>query len=130
MDTKNLRQSVTFKAKPIDVYEALMDSRKHSKFTGSKARISREVGGKFSAYDNYCWGENLELKKNKKIVQTWRSYKWPEGHYSKATFSLNPVREGTRLSFYQSGIPSDEFESIKRGWIEHYWTPMKKMLEK
>jgi uncharacterized protein YndB with AHSA1/START domain len=30
---KTIRQSVTFEASPYDVYEALMDSKKHSRFT-------------------------------------------------------------------------------------------------
>jgi len=28
-----------------------MDSKKHSKFTGSKAKISREIGGKYSIFE-------------------------------------------------------------------------------
>jgi len=42
------RQSVIIKATPREVYEALMDSRKHSRFTGAKASISRKVGGRCS----------------------------------------------------------------------------------
>lgn len=129
MKTKTLRQTATFKAKPQQVYEALMESKKHSKFSGTRANISRVVGGKFNAFDNYLEGTNLELEKNKKIVQAWRTVSWPAGHYSRATFSLAAVKGGTRLSFYQSGIPAPNFESIKKGWIEHYWQPMRKMLE-
>jgi uncharacterized protein YndB with AHSA1/START domain len=58
---KTIQQSVTLKVSPHEVYEALMDSRKHSKFTGEEASISREVGGKFSAYGDYITGVNLEL---------------------------------------------------------------------
>ena len=50
MKTKTIKQSVTFKASPHVVYEALMDSEKHSEFTDSEANISREVDGKFSVY--------------------------------------------------------------------------------
>jgi hypothetical protein len=49
MKTVTIRQSATFKTSPHEVYEALMDSRKHSKFTDSKASISRRIGGKFTA---------------------------------------------------------------------------------
>lgn len=41
MKTKSIKQIVTFKAPPEAVYEALMDFRKHSKFTGAPAKISR-----------------------------------------------------------------------------------------
>ncbi len=47
--TRTIEQTVTFKASPHEVYESLMDSAKHSKFTGAKASISREVGGAFTA---------------------------------------------------------------------------------
>jgi len=33
--------------------------KKHSKFTGDKATISRKIVGKFSAFDGYSEGTNL-----------------------------------------------------------------------
>jgi activator of HSP90 ATPase len=128
--SKTIRQSVTFKATPHQVYEALMDSRKHTKFTGDAASVSRKVGGKITAYGGYITGKNVELVQDVKIVQTWHAADWPEGHESKVTFSLKPVEGGTRLAFTHTGVPDDQVESIKQGWIEHYWTPMKAMLEK
>jgi activator of HSP90 ATPase len=125
---KTIRQTATFKAAPEVVYEMLMDSRRHAKFTGDKARISREVGGKIMAYDGYIDGLNLEIVPNRKIVQSWRGSDWPEGHYSKATFALAKVKGGTRLTFTQSGIPEDQVEPIKEGWKEHYWDKMKALL--
>ena len=129
MKTKTIRQSVTIKANPHEVYDALMDSRKHSKFTDGKASISRKVGGKFTAYDGYIEGVNLELVPDRKIVQSWRGSDWPEGHYSKATFSLKQVEGGTRLSFTQTGVPDEQYDSISQGWHDFYWKPMKDMLE-
>ena len=129
MKTKTIRQTVTFKASPHEVYEALMDSKKHARFTGAAASISREVGGKFTAYDGSLQGENLELVPDAKIVQTWRSDDWPEGHYSRATFSLAKVEGGTRLTFTQTGVPEDFYEDVKQGWIDYYWEPMKRLLE-
>ena len=107
METRTIKQSVTIKASPHDVYEALMDSKKHAKFTGGKATISRKVGGKFSAFDGYAEGVNLELVPDKKIVQSWRASDWPEGHYSKATFALKAVAGGTKLTFTQTGVPEE-----------------------
>jgi activator of HSP90 ATPase len=129
MKTKSIRQSVTFKAGPHAVYEALLDSRQHSKFTSSKVSMSRKVGGRFSVYDGGLSGTNLELVKDKKIVQSWRANDWPEGHYSKAAFALAKVAGGTRLTFTQSGVPLDHYEGIKQGWHDYYWKPMKAMLE-
>jgi len=126
---KTPRQTVTFKAPPIVIFEMLMDSRRHAKFTGAKARISRKIGGRIMAYDGYIDGLNLEIVPNRKIVQSWRGSDWPKGHYSKATFALAKVKGGTRLTLIQSGVPDDQVEPIKEGWKEHYWDKMKALLE-
>jgi activator of HSP90 ATPase len=128
--SKIIRQSATFRASPHDVYETLLDSRKHSKFTGSKANISRKVGGKFTAHGGYIKGTNLELVPNKKIVQSWRGNSWRKDQLSKATFALKKVKGGTRLTFTQSGVPNKHYKSIKQGWITFYWNPMKAVLNK
>ncbi len=86
-----IRQSVTFKATPHEIYEALMDSRKHARFTHDKATISRKVGGAFSAYGGYITGTNLELVPDKKIVQAWHGSDWPEGYMSRVTFKLTRI---------------------------------------
>jgi len=130
MKTKTIRQSVTFKASPHAVYETLMDSRKHARFTGAKAKISRKVNGGFTTYDGYIEGVHLDLVPDKKIVQSWRGSDWPEGHFSKATFSLEKVKNGARLIFTQSGVPVEHFHGINQGWRDYYWRPMKEMLEK
>jgi activator of HSP90 ATPase len=130
MKTKTIRQSATFKASPHDVYEILMDSKKHTKFTGEKTSISRKIGGKFTAYAGYIEGVNLDLVPGKKIVQSWRGSDWPEGHYSKVTFSLKKVKPGTQLTFRQSGVPQEYYKDISQGWRDFYWKPMREMLEK
>jgi activator of HSP90 ATPase len=125
-----IRQVVTFKASPHAVYEALMDSKKHSAFTGDKAVISRQVGGVFEAGDGYISGTNLELVPDQKIVQAWRGSDFPEGAVSKATFTLKGVEGGTRLTFTHSGVPEELFDSIKGGWVEFYWEPLAAWLDK
>ena len=130
MKLKNLKQSVVIKTTPEEIYNALMDSKKHSAFTGDTAKISKSVGGKFSAYSGYITGKNIELVPGKKIVQSWHSSDWEEGVFSKVTFLLRPGKNSTKLGFTQTGIPSDDYENVKQGWIDYYWEPMKKMLKK
>ena len=130
MITKTIRQSVTFNAKAHDVFEALMDSKKHAKFTDSPAKISRKVGGKFTAYGDYMEGENLEIIPDKKIVQSWRSNDLPKGVVTKTTYSFKQEKGKTKLTFTHSGVPEDQYEEFRKGWIDFYWTPMKAMLEK
>jgi activator of HSP90 ATPase len=129
MGTKTIKQSITFKASPHDIYEALMDAKKHAEFTGGKATISRKVGGKFTVFDGYATGVNKEMEQDKKIVQAWRADDWPEGVYSEVTFAFAKVADGTKLTFTQTGVPEDQYEDVSQGWKDYYWKPMKKMLE-
>jgi activator of HSP90 ATPase len=128
--SKTIRQTVTFKASPHDIYESLIDEKKHAQFTGAKVKLNRKTGGKFSIWDGEISGENLELVPDKKIVQTWRYSDWPAGEFSTATFSLEAVDGGTRLTLNQSGVPDEAYEDIKQGWKDYYWIPLKKYLAK
>jgi len=127
--SKAIKQTVTIKATPHAIYEALMDEKKHAVFTGGEAKISRKTNGKFTIYGGDIEGKNLELVPDRKIVQSWRYSDWTEGHYSKATFSLEPTEKGTRLTFTQTDVPDDKYEDIKQGWKDYYWGPMKEMLK-
>jgi len=40
--------------------------------------------------------------------------------------SLARARGGTRITFRQSGVPATQFRSVKQGWIDFYWKPLKK----
>ena len=130
MKTKTIHQTVTFKATSHDIYETLMDSKKHSQLTGSKAQISKKVGAKFSIYEGEIQGVNLELVPDRKIVQSWRYSDWPEGHYSKATFLLEESKGVTKLTFTQTEVPEELYQDVAQGWRDYYWQPMKEMLEK
>lgn len=129
MKTQSIKQRLSLHASPREVYDSLMSSTKHSQFTGAPAKISRRVGGKFSAYDGYATGKNIELVKNKKIVQTWRASDWPEGIESELTIILTPTKTGCSILLTQKGVPTDQIDSIKQGWIDFYWHPMKEMFK-
>jgi len=124
-----IQQTVLFKASPHEVYEALMDSAKHAKFSGGKASISKRVNGKIMAYDGYITGKNVELIPDQKIVQEWRAVDWPAGFFSVVTFVFTPIPEGTRLDFRHANLPEGTEEEFTQGWIDNYWEPMKRLLE-
>ena len=130
MKTKTIRQTITLDASPHDVYEMLMDEKKHARFTGGAAQISRDVGGAFVTNSGYATGTTKELVQDTKIVQTWRASDWPDDHYSTLTITLSPVSTKTKLSFVQTGVPEDQFGEISQGWYDSDWDPLKKSLEK
>jgi activator of HSP90 ATPase len=129
-DTTTIRQTVTFNASPQDVYEMIMDSKKHESLSGEKASISRQVGGTFKAWGDHISGFNLALQPGRKIVQAWRAHDWWADHYSIATFDLHKVDGGTELRFTQIGVPPHRFDGHSRGWVETYWQPMQELFDK
>ncbi len=124
--TTTIKQTVLIPAKPEEVYDALMDGKKHSAFTGAKAVISNKIGGKFSTWGGYIFGKNLELERGKRIVQEWKTTEWPDYPPSIVEFRLKKKGEGTELSMVHSKVPAEQSDSYRRGWIDFYWEPMKK----
>ena len=127
MKTKTLQQTIGFKASPREVYDMLMNSKKHRSLSGEPAKISQKVGGKFTAWGSHITGFNLALIPGKKIVQAWRATGWSPDHYSIVTYDLEKVGDGTKLKFTQIGVPPNRYSGHYRGWIETYWTPMKEI---
>ena len=131
METKSIKQTVTFDAPAQKVYELIMDQKKHTAFTGSKVIMSKKLNGKFDVFDGYCRGYNIELIEGEKIVQAWHFQEegWPDDHYSICTFLFKPEGDKTQLTFTQHGVPEHKVEELKSGWKQFYWTPMKAFLK-
>lgn len=128
-DTTTIRQTIIFSTSPQEVYETIIDSRKHESLSGEKAIISKEVGGAFKAWGEHISGFNLALEPGQKIVQAWRAKDWWPDHYSVVTFDLRAVDGGTELRFTQIGVPPHRFDGHSRGWIENYWRPMQELFD-
>jgi len=127
MATKTIRQTVRFKVLPEQVYETLMNSRQHQALSGEPARISKRVGGKFTAWGPHISGFNLVLKPGRRIVQAWRAHDWPEDQYSIATFDIRKVKGGSELVFTQVGVPLHRYRGHSSGWRLYYWNPMREV---
>ena len=122
------------KASPQRVYEALLDAKQFSAFTGgAPAEIQQEEGGRFSCFGGMITGRNIELFPNQRIVQAWRVKIWPEGVYSIVTFELQAQGQGTRLTMEHKGFPEDmrahlNGEMPDGGWNRQYLEPLQKYL--
>jgi activator of HSP90 ATPase len=131
LKTKTIRQKVLIPAAPSEVYEAFIDAKKHSKFTGSKATIDPKVGGTFIAWDGYIMGKNLELQDGKRIVQEWVTTEWPEGYPpSRLELTFTKAKTGTEISMVHSAVPAEQADDVAQGWVEFYWEPLKKYFKK
>jgi activator of HSP90 ATPase len=131
MKTKSIKQTATFNASPEKIYNLIMDEKKHAAFTGSKATVSTKPDGKFTVFDGYCHGYNIELAEGRKIVQAWHFAEdgWPDDHFSICCFELEKSGNKTKLRFLQTGVPEHKVDSLKEGWKEFYWDAIKKYLK-
>ena len=121
-----IHQEIDLNATPQKVYEALLDSKQFTDFSGRTAEIDRNVGGAFSLFKGHIIGRNLELVPNQRIVQGWRVVTWPEGAYSIARFEFKPQGSGTRVVLDHVGFPEGLRDHLAQGWDENYWSLLKK----
>lgn len=119
-----LKESVP--GKPAEIYNAWLDSKGHSKMTGSPAKVSDKKGESFTAWDGYISGENVELVPNKKIVQHWRTTEFAEDDEDSLLEITFKEKNGeTEITIKHSNLPEHGMQ-YKQGWIDSYITPMRK----
>ena len=112
-------------AKPEQVYNAWLDSNLHSVMTGGEAVCSTKMGASFTAWDGYIEGTNLALVPNETIIQSWRTSEFSTNEEdSQIEITLTKVNEGTELALTHTNLPENG-EHYKKGWEDHYFTPMK-----
>ena len=109
---------------PRALYELYMDGEKHSIATGAPAKISAKEGSEYSAQSRYITGKNLQLIKDKLIVQSWRAQSWSADDID-STFIiyLGPQGSDTFLHAVHANLPDGAADSINSGWHKMYWEP-------
>ena len=116
---------------PPVVYEAWLNGPLHSAMTGAKATASAKEGGSFTAWDGYISGKNIELKKDVKIIQGWRTTEFAQSAPdSRLEITLKKTKSGTEISLDHSGIPDGQSKAYMKGWRDFYFKPMKKYFGK
>ena len=128
---ESIKISHVFPVSAKRLYDAWLNSREHSEFTGSRAEIKPQVGSEFSAWDGYITGSNLALQPYGRIVQSWRTTDFPRGAgNSKLEILFEKVNNGTKLIIIHTNIPDGQGKDYEKGWIKHYFKPMKKYFKK
>jgi activator of HSP90 ATPase len=123
--TETIECSTVLPASARQIYIAWLSSQGHSAMTGAKAVIDPAVEGRFTAWDGYIQGANLESKPHWRIVQSWRTTEFPEAAPdSHLEVRLESVDGGTYIRLIHTLIPDGQGESYRRGWEEYYFLPM------
>jgi activator of HSP90 ATPase len=124
--TEQIKLSANIPASPKQIYDAWLSRKEHSKMTGSKATTSIKVGGKFTAWDKYISGINLELIPGKRILQAWRTTEFSKDDLdSHLLIKFEEVKGGSKVTLIHSEIPKGQSASYKKGWSDFYLKPMK-----
>jgi len=119
--------SAVIPATAAEIYEAWLSTKGHTSMTGSPARVSGKVGGKFTAWDGYIRGQTLALEPDQRIVQAWRTSEFPDdAPDSHLEVSLEKTKGGTRVRIMHTDVPPGQANSYKQGWEDFYFKPMKK----
>jgi activator of HSP90 ATPase len=128
--TPTIQYSATFeKATPAKLYALFADSAKHTAATGMPAKISRKVGGNWTAFGKMLLGKNLVLIPNRMIVQTWRSSEWKKSDPDSILIvSFEKVTGGAKADLVHVGVPEYDHAGVTEGWIKYYWEPWKAYL--
>jgi activator of HSP90 ATPase len=126
MKTDSLKVSTVLPAAPKEVYAAWMSGKGHGEMTGSSAKVTARVGGKFSAWDGYIEGRTLELDPGARIVQSWRTSAFSADEPdSRLEVLLAKTKGGTRVTLKHTNIPAGQGAEYRKGWIDFYFKPMK-----
>src|SRR6185436_18575775 len=127
---KTITQKVTFKNTTCkDCYDLYMNAKKHSEVTGGAVKISDKEGTPFDVYDGYITGKNLQLNKNKLIVQSWHGSDWEPGEIDSTLILLFEQKGNSVIAYVtHANLPDEHADSIDKGWYTYYWEPWKNYL--
>ncbi len=126
MKTEKIELTEELPVSGKEIFDAWLNSKKHSEFTGAKASINNKQGNKFTAWDNYIEGKNKKLINGKLIVQSWRTTEFPEdSEDSVLEIKLDDTPKGCKLTLTHSNIPEGQSESYRQGWIDFYFKLLK-----
>lgn len=116
---------------PTEIYKAWLSTKGHTLMTGSPARVSGKVGGRFTAWDGYIVGRTLDLEPDRRIVQAWRTSEFPDdAPDSHLEVLLEKAKGGTKVTLTHTDIPPGQADSYKEGWKDFYFKPMKEYFKK
>jgi activator of HSP90 ATPase len=128
MPFDSLEVSTVLPATPERVYEAWLDAAQQAAYTGAAATGEVAVGARFTAWDGYIEGSNVELQPPGRIVQRWRTSEFPPSAAdSTVTVLLEPEEiSSTRITLRHTGIPEGQGDGYRQGWLDYYFEPLRR----
>jgi activator of HSP90 ATPase len=122
-------QKYEMDAKPEEVWDALVNSETIEIWSKDEAKMTDDVGAAWMLWGGQMFGKNLEVVKNKKLVQTWCYEEWDKDKPSKVTLTLKPKGRKTIVELLHEDVPEKSLKSITEGWNTYYLGAIKEMFE-
>ena len=98
-----IEQTYEINASAEKVFEALTNADIIQNWSGDEVKMSASVGDNFSLWGGQMFGTNLEVVKNKKLVQEWCYDQWEQP--SKVTFTLKAKGKSTIVELLHEDVP-------------------------
>lgn len=124
---KMIKQEYTINSSAAEVWKALTDVEFIDRWGGGPAKMDDKVGTEFSLWGGDIYGKNIEVVKNKKLVQEWYGGDWAKP--SIVVFKLEENNAYTKVTLEHADVPEDEIKNIDNGWQDYYMGPLKEFLE-
>ena len=129
-----IQQSIVLPASAESLFDAYLDSAKHSAFTGFPVVIGGEAGSPFEAFAGQLSGTILAVVRPRLIVQSWRSTKFnasdPDSILILA-FSPDAASSAQgRIDLIHFDVPQHDYDDVVAGWSKYYWEPWRAYLQR
>ena len=125
---KIIKKSYEISAPIEQVWKALVDPKIIDEWGGGPSTMDDEIGTEFQLWGGDIHGKNIEVEKEKKLVQEWFEGDWEKP--SIVEFTLQTDHNKTILKLEHKSVPDEEIDEIDQGWDDYYLGSIKKMLEK
>lgn len=122
-----IQKTYEMNASPEEVFDALVNPELIQIWSGDEAQMNGKVGGTFSLWGGQMYGVNLEVVKNKRLIQEWSYDQWADA--SRVTFHIKAKGKKTVVELIHEDVPEKSVNSISDGWDTYYLGAMQEMFE-
>ncbi len=116
------------KAPIAKVWQALVDPEEINRWGAGPAKMAAEPNFEFSLWGGDITGKNMQVIKEKSIIQRWVYGDWEKP--SGVKIDLHEEDGITTIDLLHKGYPEKEHQNLIDGWNGDYFGAMKKYLEK
>jgi len=124
---RSISMVVTVKAGPLEVFQALTNSKSILEWSGQRGKVEAQIGGKFEMFDGWVKGKVLAYQKGKALSYTWHPDDWDEkAEPSIVRYAFTATKGGTKIVLKHSGFPNEQARKEHHGgWTDHVFEPLK-----